>query len=104
MGRDTGDLNCGLGGELNELDRVGIGTTSSARKSMIQLDSIAHQSPHQARRRAAGGPAQEPRSVVACSAEDEVDPGTRRMIDILVDMAFRKLLAKAAARKVAGER
>lgn len=33
---------------------------------------------------------------------DELDPGTRRMCEILVDMAIRRLLARAAAPGTAG--
>ena len=65
----------------------------------------AEQSPHQARRRADGGAAQEPRPKEApCPADSELDPDTKRMCDLLIDMAFAKLIRQAAAAKVAEER
>lgn len=68
------------------------------------LDSSRDRRPHQARRRANGGAALEPRSEAPCPADDELDPGTKAMCDLLVDMAFRKLLKQAGAATVAKER
>jgi len=69
------------------------------------LDFSRDRRPHQARRRADGGAAQEPRPEEApCPADSELDPDTKRMGDILVDMAFRKLIRQAAAAKVVEER
>lgn len=68
------------------------------------LESAAKKSPHQARRRADGGPALEPRPEAPCPADDELDPETKAMCDRLVDMAFRKLLRQAGATTVVKER
>ncbi len=63
-----------------------------------------HRSPHRARRRADGGPALEPRPEAPCPADDKLDPGTKAMCDILVRMAFAKLIRQAGAATVAKER
>jgi hypothetical protein len=76
----------------------------AARNTPIILDSSANQRPHQGRRRANGGAALEPRPEGPCPADSELDPGTKAMCDMLVDMAFRKLLKQAGAATVAKER
>jgi len=63
-----------------------------------------HRSPHRARRRADGGPALEPRPEAPCPADDKLDPGTKAMCDILVRMAFAKLIRQAGAATAAKER
>lgn len=68
------------------------------------LDSSPDRRPHQARRRADGGPALEPRPEAPCPADDDLDPATKAMCDRLVDMAFRKLLRQAGATTVVKER
>ena len=68
------------------------------------LDSNRDRRPHQGRRRANGGAALEPRPEDPCPPDAELDPGTKRMCDLLIDMAFAKLMKQAGPGKVAEER
>ena len=75
-----------------------------ARNTPILLDTSADRRPHQGRRRANGGAALEPRPEDPCPAESQIDAGTKRMCDLLIDMAFAKLMKQAGTGKVAEER
>ena len=87
----------------NEANGEGRANTPNANAN--RLDSPAEQRPHQGRRRANGGAAAKPRpGEDPCPSASQIDPGTKHMVDILVDMAIRKILARAGAKKVAEER
>ena len=87
----------------NEAD--GEGRDNTPNTNANRLDSPAEQRPHQGRRRANGGAAAKPRpGEDPCPSANQIDPGTKHMVDILVDMAIRKILARAGTKKVAEER
>jgi hypothetical protein len=68
------------------------------------LDFLPKQLPHSVERRGDWNPAEEVRLEDMCHAESQIDAEIKRMVDILVDMAFRKIMARQGTLKVAKER
>jgi hypothetical protein len=67
------------------------------------LDLPSNTIPHSVERRADGSTADDMRPEGAGNEERQIDSETKRMWDILIDMAFRKIMARAGNTKVAKE-